>query len=171
MKPNSCAMSGAFAVPMSTRSRLSALIVVLLTAFGTVAFSAGAAHAANWSDILAEATDTDKVNIPIRVGNADLGFEHYAQNHNLTRYYVIQHAIRSAKPKTSGARVEYLVEYKHAKSKGNVDDRVTLHIIAQAATRTDDGKYKTPDNKNIGVITAYCEGRDRCPDWLRDLTG
>ncbi|WP_280474599.1 hypothetical protein [Nocardia asiatica] len=109
--------------------------------------------------------------IPIRSGNADLGFDHYAQKHNLTKHYVIQHTIRTAKPKTSGARVEYLVEYKHAKRRGEVDDRVTLHIVAQAATRTDDGIYKTPDNKNIGVITAYCEGRNTCPDWLRNLSG
>ncbi|MEU1549645.1 hypothetical protein [Nocardia sp. NPDC005745] len=157
---------------MSTRSLLLALSIALLAAFGaTATLSAGFANAADRSDILAEANDANEATIPIRAGNADLGFDHYAQKHNLTKYYVIQHAIRTAKPKTSGARVEYLVEYKHAKSKGKVDDRVTLHIVAQAATRTDDGRYKTPDNKNIGVITAYCEGRNTCPDWLRDLSG
>ncbi len=43
--------------------------------------SAGFADAqANWSDIIAEATDTSGTNIPIRVGNDKLGYNHYAQN-------------------------------------------------------------------------------------------
>ncbi|MEU6827354.1 hypothetical protein ABZ894_01760 [Nocardia beijingensis] len=171
MKQIRFVMSVLFALPMSTRSRLFALLTALIAALGVATLPVGFASAANWSDILAEATDANKVTIPIRAGDADLGFDHYAQKHNLTKYYVIQHTIRTAKPKGSGARVEYLVEYKHAKSRGKVDDRVTLHIVAQAATRTDDGRYKTPDNKNIGVITAYCEGRNTCPDWLRDLSG
>ncbi|MER7048095.1 hypothetical protein [Streptomyces jumonjinensis] len=45
---------------------------------------------------------------------------------------------------------------------------MTLITIVQYARRTKDRDYDAGKGKKIGVITAYCRGRDRCPDWVND---
>lgn len=118
----------------------------------------------DWSAILWDESDLRGVSTPVRIGNeADLGWEHYAGRHNLTSRTPIHAAFQTHKPdKDLGARQEY-ISYA-VDPKGRI--HITIRVIVQAATRTDDRRYATSDGKNIGVITAYCEGYDRCPDWV-----
>lgn len=39
-------------------------------------------------------------------------------------------------------------------------------VIVQYARKTADGHYDAGRGQKIGVITAYCKGMNRCPDWL-----
>jgi hypothetical protein len=120
----------------------------------------------DWSTILWDESDLRGVSTPVRVGNVDLGYQHYAGPHNLTSRYPIHAAFQTHKPdKEFGAHLEYISWA--VDSSGSV--HLTVRVVVQAATRTDDGRYITHDGKNIGVITAYCEGYDRCPDWVNTL--
>ncbi len=121
----------------------------------------------DWSTILWDESDLRGVSTPVRIGNeADLGWEHYAGRHNLTSRTPIHAAFQTHKPdKDLGARQEYISYAVDPRGKIHI----TIRVIVQAATRTDDRRYTTGDGKNIGVITAYCEGYDRCPDWVNKV--
>ncbi len=45
-----------------------------------------------------------------------------------------------------------------------IEDQVTLRTIVDFRTNTPDGKQK-------GVISSYCEGMERCPDWVNQISG
>ncbi|GAB1640695.1 hypothetical protein KRMM14A1259_11180 [Krasilnikovia sp. MM14-A1259] len=51
----------------------------------------------------------------------------------------------------------------------NGDVRAKVHILGQAASATEDRRWRTPDGNNIGVITAYCVGANVCPNWINDI--
>ncbi|WP_411137971.1 hypothetical protein [Streptomyces sp. C10] len=63
--------------------------------------------------------------------------------------------------KKSGANLEYW---------GNATNREhgTVRIVVKAryARKTDDGRYDAGKGKTIGVITAYCKGMQKCPNWV-----
>ncbi|RJO69294.1 hypothetical protein D5S18_32150 [Nocardia panacis] len=119
----------------------------------------------NWSTILWEQSDINGISIPIRQGDARIGYNHFAQRHNLSSGGAVRQAIKVAKPITTGARVEYVTLFTHA----NDHEQVYLRVIAQAATTTDDREYSSPDGKYIGVVTAYCDSMNKCPYWLSNL--
>ncbi|MGV9679945.1 hypothetical protein ACWDSJ_32085 [Nocardia sp. NPDC003482] len=119
-----------------------------------------------WAVIKWDEHDLRGVSTPVREGNDVLGFAHYAFTHNLTSGVPIHAAFQTHKPdKELGARVEYTS--LAVDQKGGV--RLTVRVIVQAATATDDRIYRTTDGKNIGVITAYCEGMDVCPGWVNTV--
>ncbi|MFJ8002543.1 hypothetical protein ACIQ7D_36485 [Streptomyces sp. NPDC096310] len=41
-------------------------------------------------------------------------------------------------------------------------------VIVQYARRTADGEYDAGEGKKIGVITAYCKGMNKCPNWINE---
>jgi hypothetical protein len=115
-----------------------------------------------WSD-----TDKSGVYVPTRLGDSRLGYNHYAVRHNLSTqvpFRVIRNTTRAAIDQ--GAHKEYKALVLKP---GTLKVKMTIRIVVQAASRTDDGKYRTPDGKNIGTITAYCEGRTKCPAWINKL--
>jgi hypothetical protein len=100
---------------------------------------------------------------PVRRGNADFGYNHYAAQHNLYNANAIHAAFQTHKPDVDqGAHVEY-ISLLTDMSNGNVE--LTVRVVVQAASRTD-GKYRTPDGTNIGVITAFCVNYNVCPQWV-----
>jgi len=106
---------------------------------------------------------------PIRRGNNSFGYNHYAYSHNLTSPNPIHAAFQTHNPDVSrGAHLEY-ISYATDPSNGNV--YLTVRVVVQAASRTDDGVWQTPDGTNIGVITAYCQSYDVCPDWVNGVPG
>jgi hypothetical protein len=101
---------------------------------------------------------------PVRRGNADFGYNHYAAPHNLYNPNAIHAAFQTHKPDVDhGAHLEY-TSLLTDRSNGNV--YLTVRVVVQAASRTDDGKYRTPDGTNIGVITAFCVNYNVCPAWV-----
>lgn len=59
----------------------------------------------------------------------------------------------------SGTRLEY---WGYAINGGR---QVKIIVIAQYAQKTADGRYDAGRGQKIGVITAYCKGMNKCPDW------
>ncbi|MDH6462282.1 hypothetical protein M2302_002460 [Micromonospora sp. A200] len=131
------------------------------------ALDPGGGQDAKWWTIIWDYKDLRGTTTPIRLGDSKLGYSHYAQRHNLTSSKPIKAAFQTHKPdKASGARLEY-ISWATDMSNGSV--RLQVRVIVQAATRTDDGKYRTPDGKNVGVITAYCQGYNKCPAWVNKI--
>jgi len=121
---------------------------------------------AGWAIIKWDEHDLRGVSTPVREGNSALGFAHYAFNHNLTSGAPIHAAFQTHRPdKEFGAHAEYT----SLAVSNNGDVRLTIRVIVQTATSTDDRVYRTSDGKNIGVITAYCEGMNVCPGWVNSV--
>jgi hypothetical protein len=119
-----------------------------------------------WATIKWDERDLRGVSTPVQEGNNFLGYAHYATEHNLTSSVPIHAAFQTHRPdKQSGARVEYTS--LAVDRKGGV--RLTVRVIVQAASSTDDRVHKVTDGKNIGVITAYCEGTNVCPGWVNAI--
>ena len=64
--------------------------------------------------------------------------------------------------KKNGGRLEY---YGVARNQTKL---VKIVVIVQYARRTADSEYDAGRDKKIGVITAYCKGMNRCPDWINE---
>jgi hypothetical protein len=106
---------------------------------------------------------------PIRRGNGSFGYNHYAYSHNLTSPNPIHASFQTHTPAvSSGAHLEYIALATDP-SNGNI--YLTVRVVVQAASRTDDGAWQTPDGSNIGVITAYCQGVTLCPAWVNSIPG
>ncbi|MFE7742123.1 hypothetical protein [Nocardia sp. NPDC057455] len=119
-----------------------------------------------WAIIKWDERDLRGVSAPVREGNNFLGYAHYASEHNLTSRVPIHAAFQTHRPdKEFGARVEYTS--LAVDNRGGV--RLTVRVIVQAAGATDDRAHKVTDGKNIGVITAYCEGTNVCPGWVNTI--
>jgi hypothetical protein len=138
---------------------------------GTVVVNAnepggGSGSATPWWTVLYSYSDTKKNHIFVRYGNSSLGYQHFAGPHNLRNRKVFE-ALMTTKPvKTTGAKLDYQV-WIGDPSKGRPTEKV--HIASWQAARTDDGKFTTPDWGYVGVITAYCEGKTKCPDYINKL--
>jgi hypothetical protein len=101
---------------------------------------------------------------PVRRGNSVFGYNHYAAQHNLYNANAIHAAFQTHHPDVDhGSHLEY-ISWLTDTSNGSI--KLTVRVVVQAASRTDDGVYFTPDGKNIGVITAFCEGYNLCPAWV-----
>ncbi|MEV5678496.1 MULTISPECIES: hypothetical protein [unclassified Streptomyces] len=64
--------------------------------------------------------------------------------------------------KKSGGRLEC---YGVARNRTKL---VTIVVIVQYARRTADGEYDAGRGEKIGVITAYCKGVTKCPNWVNE---
>ncbi|MFD8690191.1 hypothetical protein [Streptomyces sp. NPDC059651] len=53
-------------------------------------------------------------------------------------------------------------------SRADNSGQVRIVVIVQYARRTADGEYDAGRCREIGVITAYCKGMNRCPDWINE---
>ncbi len=109
-----------------------------------------------------EETDPDGRVIPTRHGNGDLGWNHFSGKHNIRKCRIVDAALAGKVDKKNGGRLEYHgVALSHGK-------RVDIVVIVQYARRTADGEYDAGKGKRIGVITAYCKGVNKCPDWINE---
>jgi hypothetical protein len=123
----------------------------------------------SWSSILWSDTDRKGRTIPTRQGDSSIGYNHYVIPHNLytsAPFRVIRNT-RNAYIE-QGAHLEYRALLTNL-SNGSVV--ITVRMVAQAATRTDDGRYVSLDGKYMGTITAYCEGVTLCPSWVNSISG
>ncbi|WP_228452719.1 hypothetical protein [Streptomyces alkaliterrae] len=146
------------------RIATSATIAIAVTTLLTTNL-AGQAHAGPAWDktVKCKQEDWDGRVVPTRIGNSELGWNHFSSRHNIRKCKIVNAAINGKPDKKNGARLEY---WAYAWS-GN--RRVQVTVIVQYARKTADGRYDAGKGKKIGVITAYCKGMNKCPDWLNDV--
>jgi len=120
------------------------------------------AHAAPAREktVKCEQKDWDDRAVPTRAGNDELGWRHFSAPHNIKKCKIVNAALDGEVDKKKGNRLEY---WAYA---WNDNKRVKVILIVQYSRKTTDGRYDAGRGKKIGVITAYCQGMDRCPDWL-----
>ncbi|MEV7871376.1 hypothetical protein AB0P17_35950 [Streptomyces sp. NPDC088124] len=97
-----------------------------------------------------EQTDPEGRVIPTRYGNGDLGWNHFSGKHNVKKCRVVNAALAGKVDKKDGGRLEY------------------YGVIVQYARRTADGEYDAGRGNKFGVITAYCKGMNKCPNWINE---
>lgn len=106
--------------------------------------------------------DWDGRTVPTRVGNGELGWNHFSGKHNIKKCKVVNAAINGKPDKVSGSRLEY---WGYAINGGR---QVKIIVIAQYARKTSDRRYDAGSGQKIGVITAYCKGVNKCPGWVNE---
>ncbi|MFE3826647.1 hypothetical protein [Streptomyces sp. NPDC059092] len=117
----------------------------------------------NWNKkVKCEQADPEGRVIPTRYGNGDLGWNHFSGKHNIKKCRVVDAALAGRVDKKSGGRLEY---YGVARKQTKL---VNIVVIVQYARRTADGEYDAGRGKKIGVITAYCKGMTKCPNWVNE---
>ncbi len=117
------------------------------------------AYAADYWTPMAIATDEFGHRVPIRLGSKDLGFTKACDKHNLCNLKYIQATI--ATPGNGSDEGGGRFKYRAYLVGGNVGV-VELVVIGDQNLRTQVGM--SPDGLPVGVITANCTGRARCPD-------
>ncbi|MEH0823371.1 MULTISPECIES: hypothetical protein [unclassified Micromonospora] len=127
----------------------------------------GGGKPAEWWIILKEYRDRSKRTVPVRLGNGALGYNHYAVRHNLRSFAPLEAAFKTTKPdKINGNRIEYIA---YVVNTGSGAIHKIVRVITQNASHSSDYAYVTPDGKPVGVITAYCQGENKCPDWVNKV--
>ncbi|WP_405648964.1 hypothetical protein [Streptomyces uncialis] len=105
--------------------------------------------------------DPDGRVVPTRIGNSELGWNHFALRHNIRKCKIVNAALKGNVDVVSGADIQY---FGYAMRPGQ--RRVTIVVKARYAQRTADGRYKMDRGQKVGVITAYCKGMRKCPEWV-----
>lgn len=145
--------------------RITKASLVTLSA-AVVAFTqTGAAHAdtPNWNKTKkCQQKDWDGRNVPTRIGNGELGWVHFSSNHNIRTCRIVNAPLNGKADKNDGkGGLEYwgyAFDGKHP--------QVKIIVKAQVTRRTQDKRYDAGSGQMIGVITAYCKGMRKCPNWM-----
>jgi len=126
--------------------------------------AAAAAASSHWSVVKFVGHDADGRYIPTRQGNRDFGWVHFSGPHNIHSSKVIKVAV-SEHPEKGSTKTRKLYGAVLFDRLGIILARVK--VVAQYDWKTQDGRYKLADKDDkIGVITAYCQGVNKCPDAL-----
>ncbi|GHC45426.1 hypothetical protein [Streptomyces cinnamoneus] len=144
--------------------KFAALSVTTIAATALFATMAAPAHAGpSWNTrVKCQQTDPDGRKIPTRFGNSELGWNHFSGPHNIKTCRAVNAALSGKVDKKNGDRLEY---WGDAINGGR---HVRIIVIAQYSRKTADGRYDAGDGQKIGVITAYCKGMNKCPNWLNE---
>ncbi|MFI8008495.1 hypothetical protein [Streptomyces sp. NPDC086010] len=142
---------------------LSVVTAGVVSACLVVAPASDASAQRHWNKkAKCEQTDPEGRAIPTRYGNGDLGWNHFSGKHNIKRCRVVDAALAGKVDKKSGGRLEYDGVAR------NRTKLVSIVVIVQYARRTADGEYDAGKGNKIGVITAYCKGMNKCPNWINE---
>jgi len=141
--------------------RKTAALAATIAVLGLTAHPADAAPFWNKS-VKCTQTDPDGRTVPTRVGNHELGWNHFSGKHNIKKCGIVNAAIAGKVDKKNGARLEY---WGIAVNGGR---QVKIIVIAQYAQKTADARYDAGRGQKIGVITAYCKGMNKCPNWINE---
>ncbi|TXC98137.1 hypothetical protein FS847_11745 [Streptomyces sp. ISID311] len=95
------------------------------------------------------------------MGNAELGWNHFSGRHNIRKCDLVNIPLGGQVDKKDGANLEY---YGYVTNRAH--GTVKIVVKARYARKTDDGRYDAGSGKKIGVITAYCKGMQKCPNWV-----
>ncbi|BAU88050.1 hypothetical protein SLA_7184 [Streptomyces laurentii] len=117
-----------------------------------------------WSkQIKCSSTDPDGRQIPTRVGNGELGWNHFSGKHNIKKCALLNVPIQGEIDKRNGADIQY---WGWASNRAH--GRVKIIVKARDARKTADGRYDAGRGETVGVITAYCGGMNKCPNWVNE---
>ena len=116
-------------------------------------------QAADYWTVLVLARDEKGQEVPIRYGDATLGYTKACQLHNFCNVAYMQATIAGAGDTSdeTGGRFKYTGHLV-----GGAAGDITLIVVADLNGVTQRGP--TPDGRAVGMITAYCLGPPRCPD-------
>ncbi|WP_229866723.1 hypothetical protein [Streptomyces gelaticus] len=125
--------------------------------------AAPALAAPHWNkNIECKQTDPDGRVIPTRIGNHALGWSHFSGKHNIRKCKVVDAAIAGKVDKKTGGRLEYWGNALRGRSV------LKIVVVVQYTRKTSDGRYNAGAGQKMGVITAYCKGMNKCPNWLNE---
>ncbi|WP_249375567.1 hypothetical protein [Streptomyces sp. I05A-00742] len=144
--------------------KLAAISVTAVAATTLFAATVAPAHAGpSWNTrVKCKQKDPDGRTIPTRFGNSELGWNHFSGPHNIKKCRAVDAAISGKVDKKDGNRLEYWADAI------NGGRHVRIIVVAQYSQRTADNRYDAGSGQKIGVITAYCKGMNRCPNWLNE---
>ncbi|MFJ4323219.1 hypothetical protein ACIP3A_08910 [Streptomyces tricolor] len=145
--------------------KLTALTSPVAVATLLLAGSAIPAHAGSYWNKQAkcQASDPDGRRIPTRLGNGELGWNHFSGKHNIKKCALVTIPLRDKVDKVDGANLQYWGWASH-----RAHGRVKIVVKARYARKTTDGRYDAGRGQVIGVITAYCNGMRKCPNWVNE---
>lgn len=145
--------------------RTTRALLVTLSAAATVLGQTEAAHADSpkWNKTeKCQQEDWDGRKVPTRIGNSDLGWAHFSNNHNIRTCRIVNAALNGTADKNDGkGGLEYwgyAFDGKHP--------QVKIIVKAQVTRRSQNRLYDAGKGQMIGVITAYCNGMNKCPGWM-----
>ncbi|MGW2803077.1 hypothetical protein [Streptomyces sp. NPDC001221] len=128
---------------------------------------AAQADAPHWNKtIKCHQKDVDGRNVPTRVGNSELGGAHFSGNHNIRTCRIVNAPLNGKWDKNDGRGG---LEYRGYAFDGR-HPQVKIIVKAQVTRRTQDRRYDAGKGQMIGVITAFCKGMRKCPDWMNQST-
>jgi hypothetical protein len=137
---------------------------VVVTVTLLVGFSTPAHAGPYWNKhVKCRATDPDGRRIPTRTGNGELGWNHFSGKHNIRKCALVTVPLGGNVDKVEGADVQYW-----GWASNRAYGRVKLVVKARYARKTADRRYDAGSGNVIGVITAYCSGMRKCPDWVNE---
>ncbi|MEV0091433.1 hypothetical protein [Streptomyces sp. NPDC050738] len=127
-------------------------------------FAAPAEAGPYWNkSVKCNATDPDGRHVPTRVGNGELGWNHFSGKHNIKKCAIANIPIQGNVDSVHGANIQYW-----GWASNRAYGRVKLIVKVRYARKTDDGRYDAGRGNVVGVITAYCNGMQKCPNWVNE---
>lgn len=143
-----------------TKASLVALSAVVVALGQTGAAPADSPH---WNKAKkCRQKDWDGRNVPTRIGNRELGWAHFSNDHNIRTCRIVNAPLNGKADKNDG---QGGLEYWGYAFDGR-HPQVKIIVKAQVTRRTQDRRYDAGSGQMIGVITAYCKGMRKCPDWM-----
>jgi hypothetical protein len=146
-------------------NKIATYIAPAAAALMLLASSAAPAQAAPYYNlkIKCQANDREGRVIPTRIGNADLGWNHFSGKHNIRKCDLLNIPIGGNVDKVDGHNLQYW-----GWASNRAYGRVKIIVKARYARKTDDNVYDSEKGNVIGVITAYCQGFAKCPKWVNE---
>ncbi|MFD4999717.1 hypothetical protein [Streptomyces buecherae] len=137
---------------------------VAVTTTLLIGFAAPAHAGPYWNkNAKCSATDPDGRTIPTRVGNGELGWNHFSGKHNIKKCALVDVPLQGNVDKKNGADMQYWGWVSN-----RAHGRVKVVVKARYARKTADGRYDAGPGQVVGVITAYCNGMRKCPHWVNE---
>ncbi|MCX5206090.1 hypothetical protein OG897_32345 [Streptomyces sp. NBC_00237] len=146
-------------------NKITAVVAPVATAAMLLIGFAAPAHAGPYwnKTVKCSANDQDGRVIPTRWGNGELGWNHFSGKHNIRRCDFLNAPIGWKVDKVNGANLTY---YGNAANPRYGTLKIT--VVVRYARKTADGRYDAGKGQVIGVITAYCNGMTKCPNWVNE---
>lgn len=145
--------------------RITKASLVTLSAAVVALGQTGVAHADTpyWNKTKkCQQKDWDGRNVPARIGNSELGWAHFSSNHNIRTCRIVNAPLNGEADTNDGKGG---LEYWGYAFDGT-HPQVKIIVKAQVTRRTQDKRYDAGSGQMIGVITAYCKGMRKCPNWM-----
>lgn len=145
----------------------STCALAVLTGTATAAFAADQGAEVDRFRIIGAAVDGDGVDIPIRYGQdtkPKFGISHSREKHGVMNVDAVRKAVELGSKDTNRGQQNptYTIQ---AHNTTNPNQTETF-IVGTYTGKSLKPIGNTPDNRPVGMITAYCKGKVKCPSWV-----